>query len=111
MKNGISRPILLTALMLGHSAIIAVLIGSLSCSSKTDTNVSAGNEKNFYLRNCASCHGTEGGGTAMGNTLRGRRLDANHVKNTILNGSQRMPRFNLSDPFLTDFSQWIHDLK
>lgn len=67
--------------------------------------------KKYYIQNCASCHGTEGGGTALGVALRGRQLGADVIRNSVMNGSARMPRFAVSDTLLTDLAQWIHDLK
>jgi mono/diheme cytochrome c family protein len=96
-------------------ATVLLIITECSCSSKTNPQpqpqVKTGNERNYFLQNCASCHGADGGGTALGVPLRARQLDPDYIKKTILNGSIRMPRFILIDPFLTDFSQWIHNMK
>ena len=93
-------------------AVIVIMAGSVTaCSSKNDPLPSTGNERNYYLQNCASCHGADGGGTVRGVQLKGRNLDKDHVKKTILNGTSRMPKFIVPEPTLTDLSQWISDLK
>lgn len=91
--------------------VLVITVGTIACSSKNDPLPRTGNERNFYLQNCASCHGTEGGGTVRGVQLKGRKLDKDHVKKTILNGTSRMPKFIVSEPAITDLSQWISDLQ
>lgn len=92
--------------------VLVITAGTIAaCSSKNDPSPRTGNERNFYLQNCASCHGTDGSGTVRGVQLKGRKLDKEHVKKTILNGTSRMPKFIVPEPALTELSQWISDLK
>ncbi len=67
--------------------------------------------RNYYIQNCASCHGDNGQGTMMGVDLTKSPMDKETMKQIIIQGSARMPRFQVSEPLLSDLADWIKKLQ
>ncbi|MBL7995999.1 peptide deformylase [bacterium] len=102
-------------IMLVTATAVIGLITLLSYGRK-DAEESAviemGNAHDIFLKNCATCHGTEGGGTTQAKGLRGRSLDREYVKKIIQTGNTVMPRFHfIHEPVLSELADYVHNLK
>lgn len=67
--------------------------------------------QSLYQQNCAGCHGAEGLGTVRGVRLAGRNFHPDYIKSTIRQGSTRMPKFNIPEPYLTDLAVYVGRLQ
>lgn len=95
-----------------------VVIGIITLLSRSRKNVKENtiaeksNAHEVFLKNCATCHGNEGGGTTQAKGLRGRSLDRDYVKKIIQTGNTVMPRFHfIHEPVLSELADYVHNLK
>ncbi len=83
---------------------------AICCASSIVSNTLSG--KKIFLRNSASCHGINAGGTGIAPKLRGRNLTKSFVKNVVSKGKGRMRALPyISGKKLEILSNFISSLK
>lgn len=91
---------------------IITLLSPARKNVKENAVIEKSNAHEIFLKNCATCHGNEGGGTSQAKGLRGRSLDRDYVKKIIQTGNTVMPRFHfIREPMLSELAEYVHDLK
>ncbi len=80
------------------------------CGSPVISNTLNG--KKVFLKNCASCHGINAGGTGIAPKLRGRNLTKKYIKTVVSKGKGKMRALpHLSKKKLEALSSFISSLK
>lgn len=68
--------------------------------------------KKVFVKNCASCHGINAGGTGIAPKLRGRNLTKNFIRTVVSKGKGKMRAFPyISSKELESLSDFVSFLK
>jgi mono/diheme cytochrome c family protein len=65
----------------------------------------------IYLEACAKCHGFQGEGSALAPPLKGRKISEVQIRNRIVDGTGRMPKFpNVTGVGLSNLLKYVSSM-